>query len=1533
MASTGNLTAARRALTICRALGAGTPDRALLTQWPGWGVCAPAFDPHPTGPWAELAGAFTETLIGEEHAAAALSLDTAFYTPPHIVEQIWQLLTGAGFTGGRVFYPGMGPGTFLEHAPSQLPLDVTGVEVDLVTAKIASLLHPDATVHAAALQQTTIPTGGFDLAIGNVPFSSARVFDRAMDGGYMSLHNYCLHRAVAAVRPGGYVAAITSTSTMDSAAMTPLLAETDLVAALRLPAGTFPGTEAAADLLLLRRPADDDAAKPRWVLDVLRTSASWSRPQIAAYWLAHPHHVAGTMTPSSNPKGPSVTVTAGNPAEQTRAAFAAVAAAMIPYTDDTTPTAAHTVALVDAEGRKERSFHLIDGDCVRVMDGALTPVKRSAELVALIEMRDAACDLMAAEADHGRTDTSLDELRTTARDAYRGYVRRWGPVNRGHLAQGKVDPETGMPALSWRRPRLGGFRGDPDAPLVAALEVYDPDTNIASEAPLLHRRVNKPYVPPTSANSPTEALAVTLGESGHVDPDRLGELLACTPAEALTALGDRVFCDPDTGRWARAADYLSGNIAQRLDTARAAATTDPAFEPNVAALEAVLPTRLGPEDIWVSLGVTWVAAADVSAFTADVLGRRANVEYCETTGTWNVDYPTLVPPAAETVYGSPDMDAYRLLSYALNGKPAIVYDTDYRTGQKIRNSAKTLAAQTHTQALQQAFAEWVWTDPDRSQRLQDTYNARFNVHVPRHSDGSHLTFHGLSDTVTPWPWQYDVVDQVLSTPATLCAHAVGSGKTLSAVAAAVMLRRFGLATKPMIAVPNHLLEQIAREAQQAFPDGRFLVAGKDDLAGSARRLFAARCATGDWDAVIVTHNSFGSIPLTPRTERDWINQQVDELQDALRNTDYGFGSKEIARRLRSLKGKLDKLRGNVNDPDTVYFEHLGIDHISIDEAHLFKRLATPTMALARTGFSFGASQRATDLKIKIDLLRDRNPDRPHVAFYTGSTWSNSMAETYVWQSYLAPDRLAEAGVETFPAWAAQFVSFEARVEPSPDGATLRTAIRPSRVKNGPELRAMFGEFADILTTDQIPLDRPTRNVTTVTVAPGPKQRRYVGSLVELAAKIHNGTATKAESMLTVCTAGRRVALDPRLIGLDEDSPKVAAIADRVSTIYTTEKDRVLPGAEQPGVFQLVFCDQGVPRPGDAQTYGRLRTALIERGVPADQIRFVHEATDDKAKAALFAACRNHEVAVLIASTEKAGLGTNIQRHLRAIHHADPTWRPTDMDQREGRGLRPGNLCPEVEVVQYVTEGTFDTFMFATLARKARFIEQMLHGDSTMRTFADIGPVELAFVDVAAIASGNPLLRQHAEAVEAVRTLRIKRGIATRSLNVARQHLDQATDRRGDALTRHSVTRQALAQLTDPNPDDDSDALHELIQHGSRRWHGTPWRGLHLQLLRHDNRYGLAVLLRRYDEAAQLNLSPSEAKSPHKLAQVLDQWIANLPAVLTAATESTAAADTDIAAAQRIIDEWTFPQQDELAAAEGHLAQIEAQMQESLDLAA
>lgn len=1529
MASTGNLTAARRALTICRALAAGTPDRALLTQWPGWGVCAPAFDPHPTGPWAELAAAFTDTLTGEEHAAAAQSLDTAFYTPPHIVEQVWQLLTGAGFAGGRVFYPGMGPGTFLEHAPSQLPLDATGVEVDLVTAKIAALLHPDATVHAAALQQTTIPTGRFDLAIGNVPFSSARVFDRTMDDGYMSLHNYCLHRAVAAVRPGGYVAAITSTSTMDSNAMTPLLTETDLVAALRLPAGTFPGTEAAADLLLLRRPADDVAAKPRWTLDTLRASSSWSRPQIAAYWLAHPHHVAGTMAPTSNPKGPSVTVTADNPAEQTRAAFAAAAAAMVPFTDDNV-TPAHTVALVDAEGRKERSFHLVDGACVRVMDGALTPVKRSAELVALIELRDAACALMAAEADHSRPDESLDELRATARDAYRGYVRRWGPVNRGHLAQGKVDAETGMPALSWRRPRLGGFRGDPDAPLVAALEVYDPDTNIASEAPLLHRRVNKPYVPPTSASSPGEALAVTLGESGHVDPDRLGELLACTPAEALAALGDRVFCDPATGRWIRATDYLSGNIAQRLDTARAAAATDPAFEPNVAALEAVLPTRLGPEDIWVSLGVTWVAAADVSAFTADVLGRRANVEFCETTGSWNVDYPSLVPPAAETVYGSPDMDAYRLLSYALNGKPAIVYDTDYRTGQKIRNSAKTLAAQTHTQALQQAFAEWVWTDPDRSQRLQDTYNARFNVHVPRRSDGSHLTFHGLSDTVTPWPWQYDVVDQVLSTPATLCAHAVGSGKTLSAVAAAVMLRRFGLANKPLIAVPNHLLDQIAREAQQAFPDGRFLVAGKEDLTGSARRLFAARCATGDWDAVIVTHNSFGSIPLTPRTERDWITQQVDELQDALRNTDYGFGSKEIARRLRSLEGKLDKLRGNLNDPDTVYFEHLGIDHISIDEAHLFKRLATPTMALARTGFSFGASQRATDLKIKIDLLRDRNPDRPHVAFYTGSPWSNSMAETYVWQSYLAPDRLAEAGVETFPAWAAQFVSFEARVEPSPDGATLRTAIRPSRVKNGPELRAMFGEFADILTTDQIPLDRPTRNVSTVTVAPGPKQRRYVGSLVELAAKVHSGTATKAESMLTVCTAGRRVALDPRLVGLDEDSPKVAAIAGRVSAIYNAEKDRVLPGAEQPGVFQLVFCDQGVPRPGDAQTYGRLRTALIERGVPADQIRFVHEATDDKAKAALFAACRNHEVAVLIASTEKAGLGTNIQRNLRAIHHADPTWRPTDMDQREGRGLRPGNLCPEVEVVQYVTEGTFDTFMFATLARKARFIEQMLHGDSTMRTFADIGPVELAFVDIAAIASGNPLLREHAEAVEAVRRLRILRGMATRTLNTARTAHTEAQQRHEQAQTLHSIVVRRLAEIV-PADADDTDTLAAMAKTFPRRT-CCHWRGLTIDLAA-KTRGARLQILGGLDGLAHFDLTRSQATNPDVLHDILTDWIDHTDDYLANCQRLVDEAERDQTEAEHLVNTWTFPQQDELAGAELDLATIEAEMQATLTTAA
>ena len=1568
MASTGSVTLARRGLTAIETLNAldgrspSDSEALALAGWPGWGPIAPAFDPDVEGTWAQINDRLTDLLTAQELSIAGESVDNSFYTPDLVVDTVYHLLAEAGFTGGRILEPGCGSGTFMRRVPAAWDVHFTGIEKDPVSSRIAAALHPDADILAGRYEKLS-PKGGFDAVVGNVPFSSTTVYDSA-SGLNANLHNYFVLRSLQLLREGGYLAVVTSRYAVDSeeGLLHGIRGKADFIGALRLPTGTFhgEGTDVVADIVVLRK----NTTRPRagWTAPdgesdetgiystfaLQRTSDRYGSPYYGAqpqdrtakvhrYWADHPSHVAGRIEVTGNFHNPIRVLTQDIPnavASAREALAGAVAAA---------PMFEHTIVLdtetaEDAEGRAEGSFHVIDEAMMRVDGGLLTPVKASKELHALVGLRDLAVALLAAESDPHAPAESMAGLRAEALAAYSAYVTRFGALNRGTLHEGPVDPDTGAPSQSWRRPALGGFRRDPDYLKVMALEHYDQSTDTAEPAAILLRRVNAAPEPVAHADTPAEALAITLGETGYADLSRIASLLGLPDEDsAITALGDLVLPDPeDRGRITPARDYLSGDVRAKLAAARGAARRDRRYEANVTALEDVQPADLGPHEIRMNLGNPCLSEDDVRDFLTEVIGGAAQVAHFSPTASWTVDSPYTVPPEATTVWGTSGMNAYELVNCALNGKAPVVYEEVHEPGRgwrKVRSPEQTVAAQEKLNEIHERFGIWVWEDPDRAARLCREYNNRFNSYVPRVSDGSHLTFPGMSGVMVPHRWQRDIVDRIVSTPAVLCGHSVGSGKTLSMALSVVTLKRFGLARKPLIIVPNHLLEQIAREMQQAFPLGKFLIAGKEDLAKDTRRLFAARCATGDWDVVVMTHQGFTSLPVHPDTETAWLEGQKAEYDAHLRSGEGGYaGAKEIARKIRSFESRLEKVRDNAKtDADQVLFDHLGIDYIAVDEAHYFKRLAVPSRA---EGWSMGSSKRATDLLIKAETIRDRKPGRPYLGLFTGTPWSNSLAETFVWQKFLQPEALAKAGVSDFDAWAAVFVRRETVVEVAPDGSGFRTATRPTRMMNLPELKTMLHAVADILTADDLGLERPSRQTRSIAVQPGHGQSAYVASLVERAEDLRKGsTGQGKDNMLAICGEGRRVALDPRLVGVEEDSPKVAALADAVASEHHALAGKAYVDDAAPGALQVVFCDQGTPnKDRGAQTYGRVRDALIARGLPAKGIRMIHEAKDDKSRAALFASCRDGSVSVLLGSTEKMGTGVNIQSRLAAVHHLDAPWRPSDVEQRDGRADRPHNLNETVTYYRYVTERTFDAYMWQALERKAVGFAAMYDRGSALRETEDIGGIDVApdFSEMKALASGSPLLLEQAKVSATVKKLRTLRAVDAQSVVAARKRIT-AMRREASVIEKKLGALIELAGSEDRNDDRHGvfDAMvRDVRTRGSYRY-GRDWRGL--QLCVEGNEYGLFLEIRhRYRTLDSLPVAKPGSilkgrpeRAEELLRSLAVEWDANIGGFEASLRDRLAGLEAEAGRAQATVDGYRFSREQELRAAEDRLAEINA----------
>ena len=1022
--------------------------------------------------------------------------------------------------------------------------------------------------------------------------------------------------------------------------------------------------------------------------------------------------------------------------------------------------------------------------------------------------------MLDAEADHNRGEESLAPLRAGLNTAYDRYVAVYGPLNRATVTRGEPDPETGLATMSRRRPRMGGFRQDPDYVTVLALESYDDETGQAAKTAIFTQRVNQPVQRPAHADSPAEAIRICLDTHGRLDLRVIAGLLG-VPAERVPAeLRGLAYLDPSSGDWVTAEEYLSGDVRGKLTAARAAAadtacTDGGRWADNVTALEQVQPADLGPDEIRARLGAPWIPASDVRAFAAETLGYAPDVSYLPVTAQWEVKAKpgTTDTAAATDEWGTGRIDGYKLLGLALNGKAAVVYDTittpDGET--RVRNQAETMLAEEKQQALAARFAEWAWEDPERSDRLCAEYNRRFNSVVLRRYDGSHLTFPGLTAGFRPYPHQRDMVHRIISSPASLCPYPVGTGKTPTMFMAARKLRELGLAHKPLIIVPNHLLEQTAREGKRLFPAARILMAAREDLADArSRKLFAARCATGNWDAVVMTHSAFTAIPVHPATEAAHLTDLAAHYRQALTSQPGDGGRsrtvKQLAKMIDAFETRARTLLDHRTD-DGVWFEHLGVDFVMVDESHYFKNLGIPVRT---DGFTVAASKRATDLDMKLSLLRQRGSKTG--ALFTGTPVSNTLLEMYVLQHYLHPERLDELGLHSADAWAATFVEFQTSVEVTPDGASFRLKRRPAKFENVPELLTLFGEVADLRPPESFAVHRPDARHQTAVIRSSPELRAYVASLAERADRLREVDAHQ-DNMLKICSDGRKAALDLDLVGITTATPgKVAAVVANVARIYHGTRDLVLPGddaAAPGGGFQIVFCDLGTPNPAaGTQVYGKIRAGLIEAGVPAGQIRFIHDATTDLQKAALFADCRAGKVAVLLGSTDKLGVGTNIQTRCVALHHVDAPWRPADVEQREGRALRPGNLNPTVDIFRYVSEKSFDSYLWQTLERKARFIGQVLSGRPSGRDVDDIGDATLSYAEVKALATGNPLLMELAEASAQVTRLRhLAAGAhprhpppgSLRHLLAAADHR-QGTPRRQLRSHRRRVRRQPWRRL-------------------------------------------------------------------------------------------------------------------------------------------
>jgi N12 class adenine-specific DNA methylase len=1342
----------------------------VLAGWSGWGAAPEVFDPDRRAhTWAR--DELSRLLTPAELSAAARNTLNAHYTDADLVQAIWAGVQQLGFTGGRVLEPGCGSGNFIGFAPGGARF--TGVELEPVTAQIAVALYPDAGIACESFARFRASENSFDLAIGNVPFGSFALTDRVHNPGGHSIHNHFIIKALHLVRPGGLVAVVTSRYTMDArnpAARREIAALADLAGAVRLPSRAHQraaGTAVVTDLLIFRRrEAGREPDGTGWEQTRMAELDGVHVP-VSEYFLDHPDAVLGELRAvhgAHNAEDLVVAASGDTGAALARALTRVAAEAASRGLTWTAPEHTEAPAVPAGPRSRQPDGYLDanrDGAFTQVIDGHAVPfpvpASQGTELRQLLGLRDAVTSLLEAEAASLEDTAELDGLRRDLNLRYDSYLQVYGPISRFSWRHtGRTDPATGEEKLARIRPPQGGFRSDPFAPLVQALEEFDPVSQTAAKAAIFTGRVVAPRNPRLGADNPADALAICLDVCGEVRLSAIARLLGTDQDQARRDLGTLIFDDPESGRLVPAADYLSGRVRDKLEAAERAAADDPRYQVNAAELRKVIPADLMPGEIEARLGAAWIDASWIRDFLTEILD-DATVRVEHPGGQiWTVRGSRHSVLATST-WGTVRYPAPQLAQAVLEQRRIEVRD---KIGDDawVLNMEETLAAQEKAAELAERFSDWAWENPARAGKLAGTYNRLFNDIVLRSYDDAQLSLPGLAMSFEPRPHQVAAVARIINEPAVGLFHEVGAGKTAEMTMGAMELRRLGLARKPAVIVPNHMLEQFSREFLQLYPQAKVLVTQREDLQAARRRQFVARCATGDWDAVIMSRSAFERIPMSAEAQHAYLDAELDRIRDFIQASKKGDGltvkrlEGALLRAEERLKAKLD----SVKDPG-ITFEATGIDYLFVDEAHGYKNLRTPSNI---PDAAIDGSMRAADLDMKISYLRRRNGTRV-VTFATATPIANSITEAWVMQHYLRPDLLQAAGISDFDSWAATFGQTVTQIEMAPEGGnSFRQKTRFAKFTNVPEMLRRWHVSADIKTGEDLKLPVPAlaqrpadgqHAPETVITQPSDVQIDIMTSLGERADAIRNRQVQPEEdNMLKVCTDGRKAALDLRLLNLPmTDLGKIEAAADRISELWQAHRDDTYPapgGQDAPirGSLQLVFCDIGTPS-DDWNVYDELRDQLTARGLPGESIRFVHDAKSDRDKGELFAACRAGTVAVLIGSTEKMGVGTNVQFRAIALHHLDCPWRPADVAQREGRILRQGNHNPEVQILRYVTERSFDGYMWQTVERKARFIAQVMRGRLDVREIEDIGDAALSYNEVKALATGNPLLMERAEA--------------------------------------------------------------------------------------------------------------------------------------------------------------------------------------------
>ena len=1338
-----------------------TPEeQEILSKYVGWGGIPEAFDENNPS-WGTEYLELSAVLTHEEYESAKDSVLTAFYTPPVVIQGIYKAMEQMGFRDGNILEPSCGIGNFIGMLPQSMQeAKMYGVEIDKISAGIAQQLYQRTSIAAQPYEEANIPDSFFDAVVGNVPFGDIRLTDKRYDKYHFLIHDYFFAKSLDKLRLGGIMALVTSKGTMDkeNPAIRKYIAQrADLLGAIRLPNNTFKGnagTEVVSDILILQKRDRLIDIEPDWVhLDVDENGRKMN-----SYFVQHPEMVLGEWKTVSGRFGDENTIVPFEGAELSELlndAISNIHGEITEYEMDEKLTEEDDSIPADPNVRNF-SYTICDDKIYYRENSRMTPVEVSAtaenRIKGMIGIRDCVRLLLEMQTED-YPDEEIKAEQQHLNILYDDFTKKYGLIS--------------------SRANVYAFSQDSSFSLLSALEVLDEEGNLEHKADMFYKRTIKPHTPVTSVDTASEALAVSLGEKARVDMEYMCSLSGKTEQEIFEDLKGVIFLNPMHGygnsaepKYLMADEYLSGNVREKLTVAKRSAEVYPEdYTVNVEALEKVQPEDLTASEIYVRLGATWLPPEIIEQFMFELLDTprynqwNIKVHYSQFTSEWNIEGKSYDRGnvKAYSTYGTTHINAYKIIEETLNLKDVRIFDyieDDEGKKKAVLNAKETAIAQAKQEQIKQAFQDWVWADPERRERLCKIYNEKFNSVRPREYDGSHITFSGMNPEIELREHQRNAVAHILYGGNTLLAHAVGAGKTYEMVAAAMESKRLGLCNKSLFVVPNHLTEQWAAEFLQLYPAANILVATKKDFETKNRKRFCGRIATGDYDAVIIGHSQFEKIPMSIERQRAILERELNEIVTGIaelkRNRGENFSVKQLQKSKKSIETKLKKLNDQSRKDDIVTFEELGVDRLFIDESHYYKNLFLYTKMRNVGGIAQTEAQKSSDLYMKCRYLDEITGGRGTV-FATGTPISNSMVELYTIQRYLQYNTLVKNDLQHFDAWASAFGETVTAVELKPEGTGYRTKTRFSRFFNLPELMAMFKEVADIKTADELALPVPKANYHNVAVKPSEMQKEMVASLAERAEKVRSGMVNASvDNMLKITNDGRKLALDQRMINdmlPDFEGSKVNACVDNIYRIWEENSNKKSA--------QLVFCDLSTPK-GEYEfsVYNDIRKKLTQKGIPADEVRFIHEADTEVKKQELFKKVRKGEVRVLLGSTQKMGAGTNCQDKLIALHDIDCPWRPSDLEQRSGRIIRQGNTNPEVEIFRYVTEGTFDAYLYQLVEGKQKFASQIMTSKSPVRSAEDIDETALSYAEIKMLATGNPYIKEKMDLDIQVQKLRL-----------------------------------------------------------------------------------------------------------------------------------------------------------------------------------